>query len=91
MIDHLAYVIKIAFGIVGAYQLFKLRYSGIFFLAIPCFMTGVELITYSSTPWHDFLNLKADPKDYEKGLVGGAFAVGMLFLFFFKLASSHKN
>lgn len=41
---------------------------GIFFLVIPYFMTGVELVTYSSTPWHDFLSLDADPKDYEKGL-----------------------
>lgn len=91
MIENLAYLFKITFALIGVYQLFKLRYSGILCLAIPCFMTGVELITYSSTPWHDFLNLKADPKDYEKGLIGGAFAVGMLFLFFFKLTSSHKN
>lgn len=75
MVENIMYVLKIFCFVIGVWQLYNQRFSGLIIAALPFFMTGVELITYNDTPWEFLLSGEANRADYEKALFGG-----MLFL-----------
>lgn len=84
MIDNVAYCLKILFFLVGSYQLYRLRISWITILAIPFFMTGVEMVYPGDNPWAYLFSVDAVREDYERAMVGGTlFTMLPILLFMF--------
>lgn len=78
MIEHVFFGIKIVFLLIGVIQLYRLNLSGLFFVAVPFFITGAELITDSEAPWGFLLSGKASQDDIVMALFGGLGLIGML-------------
>jgi len=82
MLDNVMYGLKIAVWITAALSIRKLangKSSGhlsFTLFGIALFMTGMEMITYSETPWQ-FLLSEANFSEWQKAVTGG---FGMLML-----------
>lgn len=85
MIDNVAYGLKIVFFLVGFYQLYRLRICCIPLLAVPLFMTGVEIIhAGGGDTWAYLFSTNAIREDYEKAIFGGTlFTMLPILLFIF--------
>jgi hypothetical protein len=91
MIDNIAYGVKIVLLLIGAWQLSKLKLGCLALLAIPIFMTGVELISSSESPWSYLFSSAASEDDYVKALMGGVLMFLPFYLFMLFGSSIERN
>lgn len=77
MLDYVFYGLKILVMFTAALSLERLangKSSGhlsFILIGVAIFMTGMEMITHSETPWQ-FLLTKANVSDWQKAILGGS-------------------
>lgn len=71
IISIIALFLKISIVFFVAFQIFKQKFKWALLIAIPFFMTGVELSTYSASPWSYLFSNEASAQDYERAFLGG--------------------
>ena len=88
MIDNIFWLVKISLVFIGIWILYdstksdKPRhfFSGVMFLLLALFMTGIEMITHSETPWA-YLILSGSSDDLLKAFLGGSLMLMLPIIF----------
>jgi hypothetical protein len=92
VIEYIIYAVKAIFLIIGGIGLNKGKLAYIPLLAVPLFMTGVELITDSDEPWsYLLLSGVATLEDFEKAVLGGSLMFLWPILFILICAKKFKR